>query len=111
MSAGKHTEGPWYVLGEDELAGIEFVEIASGDLGTSSYRSIGWIGCGPDGISDEDRANANLAAAATEMLEALRYALTRCVSEAAYPHACIEDRKMRDLVAAAIARAEGRADG
>lgn len=66
MSAGKHTEGEWYVLGEDELPGIAFVEIASGELGTSSHRTIGWIGCAPDGISDEDRANARLIAAAPD---------------------------------------------
>jgi hypothetical protein len=44
---------------------------------------------------------------ADEMLVALRYVETRCVSEAAYPHASIEDRKMRDMVVAAISKAEG----
>lgn len=53
---------------------------------------------------------ATAMAAASDMLAALRYVLTRCVSEAAYPQASIEDRKMRDMVVAAIAKAEGRAD-
>lgn len=42
------------------------------------------------------------------MLAALRYVETRCVSDAAYKHASVEDRRMRDLVVAAIAKAEGR---
>jgi hypothetical protein len=54
---------------------------------------------------------ATAMAAAPDMLAALRYVLTRCVSEAAYPHASIEDRKMRDMVVAAIATAEGRPHG
>lgn len=55
----------------------------------------------------EQKANANLFSAGPQMLEALRYAESRCVSEAAYPHASLEDRKLRDLVVAAIAAAEG----
>lgn len=37
-------------------------------------------------------------------IEAIEYADTRAVSRAAYPHACIEDRKMRDLIDAALGR-------
>lgn len=44
----------------------------------------------------------------SDMLEALRFVETRCVSEAAYEHASLEDRKMRDMVVTAIAKAEGR---
>ncbi len=56
----------------------------------------------------QNEANARLIAAAPDMLAALRYVEMRCVSDAAYPHSSIEDRRMRDLVVAAIARAEGR---
>jgi len=36
------------------------------------------------------------------LLAAVRYADTRAVSRAAYPHACIEERKLRDLIDEAI---------
>ena len=32
----------------------------------------------------------------------VRYADTRAVSRAAYPHACVEERKLRDLIDAAL---------
>jgi len=78
MGEIKHTPTPWYILGEDELAGVEFVEISSGELGTSSHRTIGWIGCHHDGLRDEDDINAALIVRAVnrdalfdEMVEAL----------------------------------------
>ena len=40
-----------------------------------------------------------------ELLAAVRYADTRAVSRAAYPLACIEDRKLRDLIDAALTQA------
>lgn len=56
--------------------------------------------------------NEKLARTAAELkahdalVAAVRYADTRAVSRAAYPHACIEDRKLRDLIDAALALAE-----
>jgi hypothetical protein len=119
----KHMPGPWDVLGEDELAGIEFVEISSGELGASNHRTIGWIGCGPDGISDEDRANARLIAAAPDLLAAVMArtearafaaAVSADTSDGEVPPKHIMDKaealfaKAELLEAAAIAKAEGR---
>lgn len=39
--------------------------------------------------------DANTVALAIDIIE---YADRRAVSRAAYPHACLEDRKMRDLI-------------
>lgn len=57
--------------------------------------------------------NVEHAMAVIERLAAaVEYADTRAVSRAAYPHACLEDRKLRDLIDAAlgteVAKAEGR---
>lgn len=105
MSAGKHTEGPWTIQRSKDLHDGQYdfainatkAKVIAEAFGRDTRGNI---------IAAE--ANARLIAAAPDMLAALRYVETRCVSEAAYPHACIEDRKMRDMVMAAIARAEGR---
>ena len=56
---------------------------------------------------------ANNGAHAMAVIEALAaaviYADTRAVSRVAYPHACAEDQKLRDLIDAALGpEAEGR---
>lgn len=111
----KHTPGPWrlghftcddhpcdcrYIFGNDDRMGA-VAEVFATD-GTEGVMS-------DNPPPEEVKANMRLIAAAPDMLEALRYVETRCVSEAAYPHASIEDRKMRDLVVAAILKAEGGA--
>jgi hypothetical protein len=49
---------------------------------------------------------SNTAAAAISIINrlaaAVAYADTRAVSRAAYPHACIEDQKLRDLIDVAL---------
>ncbi|MTJ81767.1 MAG: hypothetical protein F8N37_12215 [Telmatospirillum sp.] len=72
-----HTPGPWCITGEDEYAsGCPFVEISSGEDGTSLFHVTAWAVADVDrGITDEDRANARLIAAAPEMLAALELAL------------------------------------
>lgn len=88
-----HTPGPW-----------EITENLGRDEAWCDWHQVGPIHL----MGGKANANSRLIAAAPDMLEALRYVETRCVSEAAYPHASLEDRKMRDLVVAAIAKAEGR---
>ena len=100
----QHTLGPWSLITDTTKLGV------AGDIVTpeTTIASVNmWEQTNNPGAP---LANARLIAAAPDMLEALRYVETRCVSEAAYPHACIEDRKMRDMVVAAIAKAEGRHD-
>jgi hypothetical protein len=41
-----------------------------------------------------------------ELVAAIRFADTRAVSRAAYPHACEEDKQLRDLIDAALAKVE-----
>lgn len=103
----KHTPGPW----SEKFAAVSdsAVVFAISELGEDFPSPV--ADCNDfDGERpvDECKANARLIAAAPDMLEALLYVETRCVSEAAYPHASIEDRKMRDMVVAAIAKVEAR---
>ena len=70
MSESKHTPDPWIILGEDELSRIKFIEIATPP--GPGYRPIAWVVCDPevDAITDEDRANANVLVASTDLLTA-----------------------------------------
>lgn len=104
MSA--HTLGPWQNYGEDEIQpGVPCLEIARGEGGTSSFKTICYVDCTLDdttdefGLTAEDHANACLIAAAPLMLEALENIEN-------------DDQHMPDtaweLIQAAIAKARGQ---
>lgn len=95
-----HTPGPWRAEQHQPFGSAVYVD--DGKTLATAHGSAAITGEKWPHV-----ANARLIAAAPDMLEALRYVETRCVSEAAYPHASLEDRKMRDVVVAAIAKAEG----
>jgi hypothetical protein len=102
MTDVKYTAGPYRAIGSGIYAD------APQDVDHSHYKGFGEPE--PDrgyliAESIPHKPTRDLLAAAPDLLEALRYVEKRCVSEAAYPHASIEDRKMRDMVNAAIAKA------
>lgn len=112
MSKAKHTPGPWWQEERGNQLRIMGPRANCSSNGVTPAwemavidNAVFWDDANTEA---EDRANARLIEAAPDLLEALRYVETRCVSDAAYPHASVEDRKMRDLVVAAISRAEGR---
>ena len=83
----KHTPGPWYILGEDEIHdGYPTIEIAYGNCPSHEFESIAYLS--PDSknnheefyLSEKTKANAQLIAAAPELLEALE-AMMAIVSE------------------------------
>lgn len=100
----KHTPGPWRCTETQDNVIV--------NEGGDKWIARALIGNkrSPRFLADPEiaAANATLISASPDMLGALRYVETRCVSEAAYPYASIEDRKMRDMVVAAIAKAEGK---
>lgn len=67
MIKASHTPGPWEILGLDSLAGLKFIEVVAGELGTSSFRSIAWVQA-----NGEDEANAQLISAAPMMFEFIK---------------------------------------
>lgn len=52
--------------------------------------------------NEESETLMNAAEAIDALAEAVRFADTRAVSKAAYPHACVEERKLRDLIDKAL---------
>lgn len=118
MSGATHTPGPW-TLEICEKSARAHIHGKRGDGNVRASDGLGLIctiKCATRETEDravfpeidaEAEANARLMATAPDMLAALRYVETRCVSDAAYPHSSIEDRRMRDLVVSAIAKAEG----
>lgn len=109
-----HTPGPW-TIGEAGNTGEAFCI-------TAETRDICWTsdstGTEDDGtgllVTEEDKANARLIAAAPEMLAALRVAKTELIDmyERLYP-ADESDNDTTiaiDAVIAAIAKAEGRGE-
>jgi hypothetical protein len=61
----KHTKGPWKT---DEVAGMEVITIS--ECGYMPHAQVFRRGVGNNYLTDEDRANARLIAAAPELLEA-----------------------------------------
>lgn len=59
----KHTPGPWAVIGNREESELDIVQESTGGLIATTESTLGY--------GDADQANANLMAAAPDMLEAL----------------------------------------
>ena len=88
----EHTPGPWRVGGVEDLRHGRGRQIAADDAKI----------CVVYGVRDPDvKANANLIAAAPEMLEALRSAM-QCLDD------FVGDGPTYRMVEAAIAKAEGK---
>ena len=108
MSEQKHTPGPWtFITITPGSRGVGCFLLNVPDIdrkpGQPDYRALGEIRClNPRRISDEDRANARLIAAAPDLLEALRAVLRQfdCVCEQTP-----EDNRVYDQALAAIAKA------
>ena len=111
-----HTPGPWLIDGESGNEG-EAETIVAGD----GSRTIAWTcntfdpeaddGCGEEIITDEDRANGYLIAAAPDMLEALQEARDELINlyERVYPNDESENgtTEIIDYVIATIEQARG----
>ena len=75
----KHTQGTWFVTGEDAHTGdIPFIEVSRETEPGSNWKMICAVECsivGPDEdfvLTEEDWANARLIAAAPELLKCLK---------------------------------------
>lgn len=108
----KHTPGPWAI----EALRYEGARIVAGPTYDKSSRPVGWVAADDtmeeastgrirEVMSDEANANARLIAAAPELLEALKLALTALKRVRNY--AQIDDSGLEEM-AEAIAKAEGR---
>lgn len=77
MGAPTFTPGPWEIIGDDANQGVPFIAIGAGEMGTSTYRNVCEVyGNGDDlELTDEDRAQAHLIAAAPALYGALDRAL------------------------------------
>ena len=68
-----HTPAPWWILGDDEVDGLPVREICAGLIGEESFVSVAYVnGDVDEGITKATKANAQLIAAAPELLEALK---------------------------------------
>lgn len=92
----KHTPGPWVIRYKDAVYAQSERFIADCELTPYDAR--------PQPPNSTDAANARLIAAAPELLEALRDALTVIEQDMSI----VERNKKRDKVIAAINKAEGR---
>lgn len=119
MSYAKHTPGPYIVRGEIEagLPGYAMGTDPAPEDGTAP-RNCGWpyfiredrefaTGSGPLWLAHgiQRKADADLFAAAPDMLEALAE-ITRLVNE--YGHAADVAKRCREIAETAIAKAEGK---
>lgn len=93
MSA--HTPGPWNIT-DDEDNDDETIVIAATD-GLTTYYGIADVRNWNKERAGEHKANANLIAAAPEMLQTLRFVLERS-----------GDPVIEQVVSTAIAKAEGK---
>lgn len=83
MSKREHTPGEWTIADDDGVQ-VPFIPIYAGSIGEPTYKDICKVACSLDGddefvISEEDRANARLIAAAPDMLEALEALLAHYI--------------------------------
>lgn len=97
-----HTPLPWIATDPHRRVNPEGPFIGPSD-GSPVAALTGYYGL--DGIV----ANAEFIIRAVNshpaLIEAVEYANTRAVSRAAYPHACVEEQKLRDLIDAALSTA------
>jgi len=100
VSESKHTPGPWsvYETYPPHLDGSNSISYSVHQEGADHGRS--WIDV-TLGSSEEDRANANLIAAAPEMYEALRYTKE-------YKDKGENTDTFHSLIDTALAKAEGK---
>lgn len=71
--SNKHTPTPWAILGYDEIEGLRVIEICAGLIGSKSFVNIAYVnGDVDEGLTKATKANAQLIAAAPELLEALK---------------------------------------
>jgi hypothetical protein len=91
----KHTPGPWRVVIRANQRGIRSLTIDTGHLTGGTYCKMG-----ASELQPEDEANARLIAAAPDLLEACKAVMAGDAF----------DERYRDLCAAAIRKAEGRAE-
>ena len=101
-----HTPGPWHYGDEDEgLDGISYVDVHVGQYGHFSYRNIARIEADMGGNLDAGtRANAHLASAAPQLLEALELLHAELFGPAPDKPRHVIDEMSR----AAIAKAKGQ---
>lgn len=103
MENSKHTPGPWAFT--DAMYGIDNMRVN----GVIDAAGNGVANCGFDyGNRGESIANAQLIAAAPDMLAALHYA-ARFVEASFCGASAAEIERLGDMTRAAIAKAEGRA--
>jgi hypothetical protein len=95
MAEQKHTPGPWHVTGSD-VGGAMVV--------TDQVEIAGW----PDMPQDRSMANARLIAAAPELLEACKQALTAATEPVSFAEMKAEAERVIKALRAAIERAEGK---
>lgn len=101
MDTPKHTPGPWHAEGPDEFGDF--------NIHTPAYRLA--IGAAVSNMRPEDEtvANANIMAAAPDLLEALKGMLAHsCVADSAAEDKDPEDHAAESAARRAIAKAEGR---
>jgi hypothetical protein len=106
MSAAKHTPGPWFVPFRER-----------GNLYVEAKIRPGWLqevaACGPTEIQGQQAANARLIAAAPELLEALKGAVTELLAVVnslnaeQMPHDGDDFHERLGAALAAIAKATG----
>lgn len=102
---GNHTPGPWMVL-DTRYKGVECITIAPRHTPQALCRVRNDVTGMP--LNDEDVANANLIAAAPELLAACIAALVNDeVQEAFGPSNRNMDDELREKLKAAIAKAKG----
>lgn len=112
MSEPKFSKGPWRVFGDDEApTGCPFIQLARGDCPSKEFRHVAQVmGEGDDGdgndfyITDEDRANADLIAAAPD-LYAIADLISRFNSDEGLSPAALSH--LKDMAETASAKARG----
>lgn len=96
----KHTKGPWIM---NEVTGMEVIAIS--EEGYMTHAQVFKRGVGNRYLTDEDRANAHLIAAAPAMLEMLNKIYERITDNDAH---AVLGHDFCETVGNMIAKAEGR---
>jgi len=99
----KHTPGPWGVHLFDSLDRFEVQAVNLGEDGQGVLFDL----CTEFVSPEEAEANANLCAAAPDLLEAIGYALVQIQQDNTERNIPVQHRKTEDMVRAAIRKAKG----